>query len=207
MNRPGFYGIIHVDNTIGEIMSKATGKYKSSAHIKRVNGKKPHNFVDGVECKHCNSCDSWVALSRFSKRARNWDGLYDYCRECTNRQNRESYHRYPEERKARSKKWQQENKERRNKYLAKKYRERKDIVYEAYGNRCVICGFEDRRALVIDHVKGNGCQERKKKTGFQILGHIIRDGFPSDYQILCQNCNFIKAWENGEFNFTLARED
>ena len=72
---------------------------------------------------------------------------------------------------------------------------------------CVKCGFSDVRALQMDHIKGNGAQERRSLTGSQRQGcgiwfwqRLRSAGFPSGYQILCANCNTIKRFENREFN-------
>jgi hypothetical protein len=54
------------------------------------------------------------------------------------------------------------------------------------------CGFSDERALCIDHVNNNGAHERKMIKGSGIYAHIIRQGYPPDYQVLCANCNQIK---------------
>lgn len=72
-------------------------------------------------------------------------------------------------------------------------------IFEKLGPVCARCGFSDIRALVIDHKKGNGNLERRKGSPFhrkprEMLLHL------DDYQILCQNCNWIKRVENGEDN-------
>jgi hypothetical protein len=61
------------------------------------------------------------------------------------------------------------------------------------------CGFSDIRALTIDHINGGGSKERKNFRGEQFLRKIIKEGFPSIYQVLCMNCQFIKAHEKKEF--------
>ena len=73
----------------------------------------------------------------------------------------------------------------------------KKIVLERYGTSCVLCGFEDNRALQIDHINNNGAEERKalggqKFSGYQFYKHLIDNNLPEGYQTLCANCNMIK---------------
>jgi len=72
------------------------------------------------------------------------------------------------------------------------------------GLRCITCGFDDIRALQIDHVKGTGASERNRRNGeignpYKLILKKIIDG-SEDYQVLCANCNWIKRSENGEGN-------
>lgn len=63
---------------------------------------------------------------------------------------------------------------------------------------CFKCGFDDVRALQIDHVNGGGSADYRKfrnnrpKYYRSMLGHL------EDFQILCANCNTIKVIENRE---------
>jgi len=59
---------------------------------------------------------------------------------------------------------------------------------------CAYCGFDDERALEIDHVKDNGAYYRKKFGGSDKewswrVAHEKID----DLQLLCCNCNRIKV--------------
>lgn len=65
------------------------------------------------------------------------------------------------------------------------------------GSQCIRCGFDDRRALCIDHINGGGREHRKKVGGAHYFREILRD--LSSYQLLCANCNMIKAFEKREF--------
>lgn len=57
--------------------------------------------------------------------------------------------------------------------------------------KCKKCGFEDIRALCIDHINNGGCRHRKsiRKILFKWLK---KQGLPPGYQVLCANCNTIK---------------
>lgn len=88
----------------------------------------------------------------------------------------------------------------RHKELARTRRIKlRQAVIAGYGGKCVKCGFQDPRALHLDHVNGNGRKERKELAPTVLLGKILKLGCPSDYQILCANCNSIKMYENKEF--------
>lgn len=73
----------------------------------------------------------------------------------------------------------------------------KNQVLDRYGNGCVRCGFDDIRALQIDHVNNNGAEERKALGGQNVSGwrfyqHLVANNLPDGYQTLCANCNMIK---------------
>lgn len=74
-------------------------------------------------------------------------------------------------------------------------------IFEFLGGAlCKKCGFDDYRALQIDHIAGGGNQEFKnnpsllKPTAYFKL--IQKD--PTRYQVLCANCNWIKRSVNRE---------
>ena len=67
---------------------------------------------------------------------------------------------------------------------------------------CVWCG-EDRVAcLSIDHIDGGG---NKQRTGSLRVANTFyrwlrKGGYPSGYQTLCMNCQFVKRFQKGEHN-------
>ncbi len=67
----------------------------------------------------------------------------------------------------------------------------RSLVIELYGKKCVRCGYLDQRVLQLDHINGNGRQERKA-----IYNHVYRNAYLefdlSKYQLLCANCNWLK---------------
>ena len=81
------------------------------------------------------------------------------------------------------------------------YRQRAAVL-AGLGGKCVRCGFEDVRALQIDHVAGDGHLRRKIQYPAseyrEILQRIQAEGDLSAWQLLCANCNWIKRAENGE---------
>ena len=74
------------------------------------------------------------------------------------------------------------------------YRRQRARILEHYGAFCVCCGEQEPIFLAIDHVAGGGSAERREKgCGSRFYGRVIREGFPSRYQILCHNCNYAKS--------------
>jgi hypothetical protein len=65
------------------------------------------------------------------------------------------------------------------------------------GTKCSRCGFDDIRALQIDHRFGGGTKERRNLSYPAYYLKILRN--PERYQVLCANCNTIKRTEKGEW--------
>jgi hypothetical protein len=68
---------------------------------------------------------------------------------------------------------------------------------------CANCGFADFRALSIDHVQGGGTAHLReiskgRADGYYLLFWLKRNNYPSGFQILCMNCQWIKRKTNGE---------
>ena len=69
---------------------------------------------------------------------------------------------------------------------------------ELLGDHCARCGFDDTRALHIDHVADDGAEHRKrafKKASREYYDEILqalREG-SKQFQLLCPNCNRLKA--------------
>lgn len=75
-------------------------------------------------------------------------------------------------------------------------------VVEELGGKCTSCGYnKDFRALVLDHIKGDGYLDRKR-IGNKIYRYYVNniDEAKNNLQILCANCNMIKSFENNEHN-------
>lgn len=73
----------------------------------------------------------------------------------------------------------------------------KERVFEILGRKCVRCGFDDVRALQVDHIEGGGSRERKEKGTWTVYYNVVKTG-GKGYQILCANCNVIKRIEKKE---------
>lgn len=75
---------------------------------------------------------------------------------------------------------------------------RREILEFLGGAICVKCGFDDWRALQIDHVHGGGLKEIRSFTSIRKYYDQIMAN-KSNYQVLCANCNRIKVHENKEW--------
>lgn len=69
---------------------------------------------------------------------------------------------------------------------------RKQVI-AGYGGLCACCGETHYEFLALDHKEYRACEELKKfgryLTTTEICKKIIREGFPTTYQVLCHNCN------------------
>lgn len=64
------------------------------------------------------------------------------------------------------------------------------------GGHCEACGNNDSRVLQVDHRDGGGRHERRLKLNRNAKAVAQKVFAESDrYQLLCANCNFIKAFE------------
>lgn len=81
----------------------------------------------------------------------------------------------------------------------------KEEVISLLGGKCYICGYSDRRALQIDHIHGNGINERKITNYYSFRRKLLKlnaEELTREYQLLCANCNQIKRIEKE--NWTLV---
>jgi hypothetical protein len=115
--------------------------------------------------------------------------LYSMCFDCSKKKSRD---------------WYLKNKETHNRRSSERYRLIRNELFNLLGNECCQCGIQDYRVFSIDHVGGGGKKHRSEKgvgTGFmyRILREIKNES--KKYQILCLNCNRIKAIENNEIKY------
>ena len=59
---------------------------------------------------------------------------------------------------------------------------------------CECCGTTHYEFLVIDHIKGGGCEHRREifgdtKGGFRFYRWIVNNNYPVGFRVLCHNCN------------------
>ncbi len=141
----------------------------------------------------------------------------------------QSRHWTPEKKKAWSKEYYLKHREHYIKYNAeyrRTHKEKLQAKYQAYKERglllnikrlkinkvdiisyysngtmkCLKCGFDDIRALQIDHINGGGTKHRRElgRTGDAFYRWLRLNNYPEGYQVLCCNCNWIKRFENKE---------
>lgn len=111
-----------------------------------------------TETKYCPKCEVDVVISEWMPNRARYDGLSTYCRACHNKLNDDG-----------------------------RRRRREELLTEL-GGCCVRCRFSDRRALQIDHIRGNGGVERKAGVGANSTAFYKKVlANPDQYQILCAN--------------------
>lgn len=60
---------------------------------------------------------------------------------------------------------------------------------------CTCCAEKNLEFLALDHINGGGTQHRKKiGNGTRVYTWLIKNNFPSGFQVLCHNCNMAKAF-------------
>lgn len=144
--------------------------------------------------KFCICCNTDKKESGFSKNKSSGDGLSFYCKECKSEANKSYYIKNRIFLSAKGKNYQQKiYKLNKVNILSskKKYRERVfENVLSGYGNKCACCGEQNKEFLTLDHVNGGGAAHRKIRHQYGIYRDVINGGFPSNYRILCMNCNW-----------------
>lgn len=131
--------------------------------------------------KKCTSCKQSKALTEFHKDNSKTDGLKIYCKSCTREQ------------------VERRNRERGLPCSPSTVMRLKAVII--LGGTCARCGFDDIRALQVDHIDGGGLQEVSAIGTYQIYKRIA-DGATDGYQVLCANCNWIKRYENNELQIS-----
>jgi len=98
----------------------------------------------------------------------------------------------PDKVKAASIRYRQKNRTR----ITAKARMRNDRLHRetilAYGGKCAICGEVVTEFLCLDHVNGDGAEDRRKGLmGNKLYRHLKEQGWPKGrLRVLCYNCNF-----------------
>lgn len=138
-----------------------------------------NTFMDKV----CRKCNQAKPLSEFWHDKRATDTLRSWCKDCEREQKRPYMREYRKRRKA------------AGKHHRGKHRKYKPLAIEAYGGKCVLCGFTDIRALTIHHVYNDGALHRNhRKSGEVLYRQLHREGYPQHrgLVIFCANCHMIE---------------
>lgn len=110
-------------------------------------------------------------------------GLRGYCCECTRITQLARYHRIKEI------------------VLPRMRKERAAFraeILSAYGGKCTCCGETESMFLAIDHKNNDGAKHRKEVGKCQqFYRWLKKNDYPSDFQILCANCNWGKYVNGG----------
>jgi hypothetical protein len=75
------------------------------------------------------------------------------------------------------------------------YHERRRAAFQVLGGYVCSCGYDDPRALQIDHVDNQGYARRKKGEAGEALYRKVIETKGEGFQVLCANCNWIKKAE------------
>ena len=81
-------------------------------------------------------------------------------------------------------------------------------VMTHYGNgecKCVMCGYDIIAALTLDHIDDDGYKEAK--SGKSLYLYLRKHSYPSGYQTLCMNCQYVKRDANGNGSRVGLREN
>jgi hypothetical protein len=139
-----------------------------------------------MQTKVCSKCKSEKLIVEFPPNKQCKYGVRSTCKQCVN-----EYH----------KQWHKDNPSKVRSYSRTTHRNVRQRVLELLGAKCIKCGFDDPRALTIDHVNGDGHQDRKQFSNTQICQNILQGRVDrSNYQILYENHNRIKQIEEKEFS-------
>jgi hypothetical protein len=75
--------------------------------------------------------------------------------------------------------------------------------YSGGAMKCALCPESRLMALAVDHVNGrDGTQANWGGTRLQ--SWLVKNKYPTGYQILCHNCNSLKSWPTGRDDPKLA---
>ena len=131
--------------------------------------------------KICTKCKINKSIDNFRKNKNYKNGRTAWCKDCCKQYRYDNRERYSLVKKA---------------YNAKL----KQAILNHYGNNCNCCGEQNSKFLTVDHINGGGCKHRKKlglAAGNDFYNWLIKNNFPSGYQILCFNCNCGKSINGG----------
>lgn len=103
--------------------------------------------------------------------------------------------RHPEQAKATAKAWRTNNSETVNAQHKREYAKLRLRVITHLGEVCAQCGYNDVRALQLDHIAA--LRGKKRPLATTMLRRIL-SGEETNIQLLCANCNWIKRLENHE---------
>ena len=143
-------------------------------------------------CKICNE------KKKYYKSSNRKYGFY-YCLNC-----QKDYHKlyrkynpqkYGEKQRLYFKKWILENKE--IYFLKQKlyFRKLRKETLDKYGGKCICCGEKKFEFLAFDHKNNDGGKFRKSVgAGTTTVQWIIKNNYPTLFQILCHNCNQAKGY-------------
>jgi hypothetical protein len=124
----------------------------------------------------------------------------DYQKARKAKNNQAHYAAKYDDRIAYNKEWRKRNPEMAVAHRKTTNQRRRDAVITLFGGKCKKCGFDDPRALQLDHV--HGAKEPRghpMRNGSRLYDALLKgERDTEEYQLLCANCNWIKRVEEDE---------
>ena len=168
--------------------------------------------------KKCSICKVEKEIDNFFLHSKSHDGIQSHCKAChyimAKKCRNKNIEKYRERERRCGKRYRLKNaqryreKARKSYYLHRDRRlsERRKLnlgfklnIIEKYGGKCSCCGESDYRFLCIDHKNNDGYEHRKKvRGGENMYRFILKNNYPENFQILCFNCNFGRAFYGGK---------
>ena len=165
--------------------------------------------------KTCSICKDHKSLDQFYRNCKSKDGLQPRCKKChkvlhdrwtiknidvRRALNRKAMAKWRSENRdkarERDRTYREKNRADLNSKKSELVRRKKLRVIAHYGGKCECCGISDHRFLCIDHINNDGYAHRKLDR-VRIHDHVIKNGFPSEFRVLCFNCNLARAFFGG----------
>jgi len=152
--------------------------------------------------KKCPRCGKEKNESEFYKINRGKGELYCYCKQCSKElacaSHAKLYKINPEKYLEKSRIFREKFPE-KHKQSLKNWRVNLRLeVLNHYSNnnpKCTCCGEKELKFLSLDHIKGGGDEDRKKRGwGNAFYNSIKKSGYPEGLQVLCHNCNLAKEF-------------
>jgi hypothetical protein len=109
------------------------------------------------------------------------------------KQRKKEYNKYYE---ANKRVYTLEEKAKRAKARKLRYQKLRLSILEHYSNdkiKCKCCGENIIEFMCLDHIEGNGNLHRKQVGKNGVLKWIVKNNYPSGFQVLCHNCNMAKG--------------
>jgi hypothetical protein len=142
------------------------------------------------QCKKCGQSKSEDCFYVYKKRSGKIGPRFE-CIECYLKNSHDRYMARPYS------KWPQGVKDKHNRWSVAYNQKSRDMVFDHYGRQCACCGERERIFLTIDHVNNDGNKHRKVIGTTRLYKWLVDNGYPSNFQILCRNCNWAKHANGG----------
>lgn len=138
-----------------------------------------------MDTKLCTGpCGQEKPITDFHRDKHLQSGFRGQCKDCVGGRGKFYYQTHREERLAAA---------------VRRWVEIKKQVIDGYGGKCICCGEIEFHFLTLDHVHNDGNRRRTEiaERSNALYIRVIKERFPSEYQLLCRNCNWGKYANGG----------